>query len=112
MHTGPPSSSKQTAIADTGSTATFASPTTPVLNKRITDNPITVRNPNGALMYSTHKAELNFPQLPKIARHVHILPELKSDPLISIGQLCDAGCTISFDATTVNVTHDDETVLT
>ena len=64
-----------------------------------------VRNPNGEIMTSTHEAELNLPCLPKKARHVHVLPDIQSDPLLSIGQLCDNDCTVQFDAKQVTIQH-------
>ena len=54
-------------------------------------------------MYSTHEAELDLPTLPLAARRVHIVPALHTASLLSMGQLCDAGCTVTFDATTVQV---------
>ena len=54
-------------------------------------------------MYSTHEADLALPQLPLAARRVHIVPALKTASLLSMGQLCDAGCTVTFDATSVTV---------
>ena len=99
-------------IADTGSTANFGSLHSPVINKRLTKNPIAVRNANGSLMHSTHEAELDFPHLPPAARHVHILPDLQDHTLISIGQLCDAGCDVTFDATTVTVKYKNNVALT
>ena len=63
-------------------------------------------------MHSTHEAELDFPDLPSAARHVHILPDLQHHTLISIGQLCDAGCDVTFDATTVTVVYNNNVVLT
>jgi hypothetical protein len=56
-------------------------------------------------MYSTHEAELDFPILPISARHVHIVPALRTLSLLSMSQLCDAGCKIIFSATTVSVLH-------
>ena len=99
-------------IADTGSTANFGSLQTPVINKRPTRTPIAVRNANGSIMYSTHEAELDFPDLPPAARHVHILPDLNNHTLISIGQLCDARCDVIFDATTVTVKFKNNVVMT
>ena len=74
-------------------------------------NPITIRNPNGTTMTSTHTAELPIPQLPHAARMAHIVPDLKSHSLISIGTLCDAGCEVTFTTTTVTVTHDKATIM-
>lgn len=62
-------------------------------------------------MYSTHEAELDLPTLPFAARRVHIIPALKTASLLSMGQLCDAGCTVTFDATSVTVQLDDTQLL-
>jgi hypothetical protein len=73
---GPPAhpfSTNHLAIADTGSTANFGTIDVPVLNKRPTLNPITIHNPNGSIMTSTHEAELDLPMLPPAARHIHIV---------------------------------------
>jgi hypothetical protein len=111
VNTGHPAFSTN-AIADTGSTANFCTVCMPVINKRVAIHPIAIRNPNGSVMYSTHEAELDIPGLPDAARHVHIVPDLASKSLISIGQLCDAGCKVTFDATDVTVYHDDKIALT
>jgi len=62
-------------------------------------------------MYSTHEAELNLPTLPLSARRVHIVPALTTASLLSMGQLCDAGCRVTFDAKSVNVHLDDNLLL-
>jgi hypothetical protein len=62
-------------------------------------------------MYSTHEATLPIPGLPPAARKVHIVPDLASHSLLSIGQLCDAGCTVSFTATDCTIQYDDVVVL-
>ena len=63
-------------------------------------------------MHSTHQAELPIPRLPFAARMAHIVPELRSHSLISIGTLCDAGCEVTFTTTTVTVTHNSDTIMT
>ena len=62
-------------------------------------------------MYSTHTGELDIPMLPLAARQCHIVPELASQSLISIGQLADANCIIRFDKTSVTVTLDGKTIM-
>jgi hypothetical protein len=44
-------------------------------------------------MQSTHVGKLDLPSLPLKARLVHIFPQLAADSLLSVGQLCDSGCT-------------------
>jgi len=62
-------------------------------------------------MIATHTAELDLPNLPVEARTAHIFPELGNTSLLSIGQLCDAQCTATFTDTTVNIMHNNETIL-
>jgi hypothetical protein len=90
-------------LADTGTTSTFVSIQYPVVNKRIATKPIAIQNPNGSIMSSTHEAELDMAHLPLAARHCHIVPALANHSLLSIGQLCDAGCSIELDATVLKV---------
>jgi hypothetical protein len=56
-------------------------------------------------MYSTHVGQIDIPNLPEAARTVHIVPDLTSHSLLSIGQLCDAGCIVEFTATKIVVKH-------
>ncbi|KAI2502115.1 hypothetical protein MHU86_12345 [Fragilaria crotonensis] len=63
-------------------------------------------------MYSTHEAELDVPALPLAARRVHIVPALAHVSLLSMGQLCDAGCRVTFDAVAVTVHLHEHLLLT
>ncbi len=65
--------------------------------------------PNGATIDSSHRGLLPLPA--PIAMPAHVLPEL-SHSLISIGKLCDAGCTATFDAKKVVITHNQDEILT
>jgi hypothetical protein len=62
-------------------------------------------------MHSTHEAELDMPMLPAAAKQVHIVPELTTHTLLSIGQLCDAGCDVAFTAEEVTIKYKGNTVL-
>ena len=62
-------------------------------------------------MNSTHTANLHLPNLPTTASEAHIFPTLASGSLISIGQLCDHGCTAHFSATDVTIHYHDKIVL-
>ena len=109
---GPPTTNTPFyAIADSGCTAHFFSPTTPVCNKRQTNTPLTIHTPSGAIIHSTHEAELDCPSLPPAARHGHVVPQLATQPLLSIGQLCDAGCNVAFTATTVTICHNNKIIM-
>jgi hypothetical protein len=78
--------------------ATYAHTSLPLINVKPVSQGITVLLPNKATMMSTHEAELDIPLLPAHAKKVHIFPELASGSLLSIGQLCDGGCTATFTA--------------
>jgi hypothetical protein len=99
------------AIADSGSTAHFCTVSAHLINKLVTSRPIGITNPNGTEMYSTHEAELDLPSLPFAARRVHIVPALSTASLLSMGQLCDSGCCIVFDACSVKVYFNDDVIL-
>jgi hypothetical protein len=76
-------------------------------------SPIAIRNPIGAVVYSTHTTALDVPGLPPAASHVHIVPALDAQSLISMGpQLCRAGYTATFDAATVTEHCYNKIVLT
>ena len=55
---------------------------------------------------------LDLPHLPPSARIAHIFPALASGSLLSIGQLCDHGCTATFHTNTVDIALDGATILT
>jgi hypothetical protein len=59
------------------------------------------------IMYSPHIAKFDIPHFPAAACQVHIVPDLASHTLLSIGQLCNAGCDVTFNANTVTVTYQD-----
>ena len=64
------------------------------------------------MLTSTNDAcQLNLPQLPLTAREAHLIPGLTHSSLISIGKLCDSGCTAIFDAQQVSIRKNNETPL-
>jgi len=85
--------------------AHFFSSATLVCIKCIALNPIKTHTPSGAFLQSTHEADLDLLGLPLTACHGHIVPQLASQPLLSIGQLCDAGCSIAFTANCITIHH-------
>ena len=52
---------------------------------------------DGSTMELSHIATLHLPGLNKQARNIHIIQKIETDPLISLGVLCDDGCTITPD---------------
>jgi hypothetical protein len=98
------------AIADTGCTGHFLTQD-PHETTTKSNEPTIVTLPNGNKMHSHHKTHIQLPHINFAATEAHIFPTMTEHSLISIGQLCDAGCLATFDATTVHVTHKDQTVL-
>ena len=56
---------------------------------------IAVKGFNDKIIHSSHIGELNIPSLPAAARIAHVFPGI-SDLLVSISQLCNAGCMATF----------------
>jgi hypothetical protein len=75
----------------------------PFSNITKTENGIKVMYPDGNTAQATHEAVLNLPILPLAARKVHLFESLASGALISLGKLCDSGCTAYFNATKVYI---------
>jgi hypothetical protein len=71
-----------------------------------------VHLPNGAIISSTHTATLNMTSLPHSARQAHIITGLAQKALLSVGQMCDSGCAVTFTATKFTVTNGATTILT
>jgi hypothetical protein len=70
-----------------------------------------VRLPNGDTITTTHTATLNIPSLPQAARLAHILTGLAQHSLLSVGKMCESGCSVTFTASNVKVTNGDSTIL-
>ena len=98
-------------VEDTGYTSHFFTPNARLINVHLVIQSLPVTMPNGAIIYSSHVDELDLPNLPLAARIAHVFPDLASNSLLSIGQLCDAGCTAPFTKDTVKIEFDSDTVL-
>jgi hypothetical protein len=78
----------------------------------ILQTPINVGLPNGTILQSNQETcLLNINELPRAAREAHTIPGLTHSSLISIGTLCDAGCTAEFDQTKVVVKYQNKNIL-
>jgi hypothetical protein len=84
---------------------------TPCTNIHPTKTPIQVILADSSHIKSTLEGELDLPMLPPAARTAHLLPELKPNALLSIGQLCNNGCTAEFSATDVIIKFNNTPVL-
>jgi hypothetical protein len=107
----PPCIGPPTLFAHSGSTANYVGISWPVVNKRPTRNSFHVANPNGSIVTSTREGELDFPMLRPEACHAHTIPAFQNCYLLSVGQLCDAGYYVYFDAASVRILDGDVCVL-
>jgi hypothetical protein len=85
----------ETAIVDSGCKGHFMLINAPCLNKIKSQNPLTVRLPNGVTVESTHTASLDIPKLNKAASIAHIFPGMANHSLLSVGQLCNEGYSVT-----------------
>jgi hypothetical protein len=102
-----PPSFHTSAIADTGCTGHYISISCPHSDRKPSRPSLAVRVPNGAVLHSSHTATLDLPGFLPAACQAHIFPGLASHPLLSIGQLCDDGCTATFSATRLDIHRDN-----
>ena len=90
-------------IVDAGATGHFLHPGTPAKNIRPTNNPISISQPDGGKLKSTHECEIDNPKLPQAARAAHIVPGLAHMSLISTKMLIYIGCKVTYDTEHVKV---------
>ena len=69
-----------------------------------------VHMPNGETMVVMHTALLPFPQIPLFNRKCDVFSEFQQ-PLLSLGQFCDAGFTSTLNSETVQLTKDGSATL-
>ena len=104
-------------ILDSGATNHFFTvPTSPAPHPVLVDvhpnpNGVQVLLPNHSTIKSTHKAKLNLPQLSDQATSTHLFPSLASGNLLSVGQLCDAGCTATFTKSSAVISHRGQPII-
>jgi hypothetical protein len=75
----------------------------PCLNKIQSKNPLNVRLPNCATMASTHTATLDIQEFKKTASIAHIFPGMANHSLLSVGQLCNEGYSVTFKINAVTI---------
>ncbi|WP_288992217.1 hypothetical protein, partial [uncultured Marinobacter sp.] len=61
-------------------------------------------------MRNTHEGYLDIPQLPDWARKAYLFHDMQTS-LLSIGQLCDAGCIAIFDNEQVSILLNNQIIL-
>ena len=68
--------SKDLGISDAGATRHFLQPGVQAINIRRTKNLISISQPDGGKLKSTHECEINNPLLLKAAQKAHLVPAL------------------------------------
>ena len=104
----------QMAILDSGCTEHYLTTDVQVVAQQLATPPIVISLPDGSQLSSSHTTSLPIiaSMLPPAALAAHIVPHLMPNSLISIGQLCDAGCTAMLTAETAAIRFEGTTVLT
>ncbi len=87
---------KSLGVANAEATGNFLQPGTSVQNLHPTKNPITISQPDGSKLISTHECDIDNPELPPKARAAHIVPGMAHTSLLSIKMLVDAGCNVRY----------------
>jgi hypothetical protein len=100
-----------TEILDSGCTSNFLSATAPCSGKQAAHVPLNVNMHNGTTVQSSHTCDLLLTNFPPQARKEHILPGLLHNSLISVGQLCNNGCSITFTQEKVTVSKNGKCVM-
>jgi hypothetical protein len=88
---------------DSGCTGHFLLVNAPCLNIVKYRTPLTEGLPNGATMESSHTADLDIPELSVAASKSHVFPGMANHSLLSVGQICDEGCIVTFKQDTVTI---------
>ena len=72
-----------------------------------------MRLPDGSHISSSRATTLAIPNVPTEANQAHVLPSLRHQSLLSVGQLCDHGCIVTFSKHNAEVrNHANKLVLT
>jgi hypothetical protein len=104
--------SSPSILIDSGATCHFFQVAYNLLHVIPSSTLIAVTLPDGSIINSNQAGLLPILGLPISTHHVHVFLSLKSHSRLSIGQLCDHGCTIIFTKHHIAVTLLDNIVLT
>jgi hypothetical protein len=81
-----------------GVTSRFLALGAPLPNKTVASDQLAVALPDSNWAHSTHTGDMSMdlPQLPKVAQYCHVIPDLAKYSILSLVQLCEVGCEVSF----------------
>ena len=83
-------------MADSGCTHTYLTDKAKTKTKKKQHKQVRVTLPDATVLESSHECELDLP-LPKAATSAYTIPGMKNHSLMSLTQLCNAGCKIMMD---------------
>ena len=84
---------------------------TPTMAPVKMENEIKARLPYGSTMESKYITTLQLPGQNKQERQIQIFPKIQTAPLISLGVICDDGCTITLDKQEVYIHKNGEEII-
>ena len=107
----PPQPHINDPIADSGCTGHYLDDLIIIVQTREPlENLINAKLPNSSTMTSTHQAQIPLTHLSSQAKYAEIFPNLHSS-LISIGQLCDDECIVTFEKHKVIVSKNKDIII-
>ena len=92
------------AILDSGASSHFPVANAPCTNMQVATSPLRIRLPNKVFVTSSHTCDLDLPMIPKAARLAHVVPGMSGYSLISMVKLCNAGCKVTINDISCEVT--------
>jgi hypothetical protein len=95
---------------DSGCTSNLSA-AAPCSDKQAAHVPLNVNTPNSTTIQSSHTCNLLLTDLRPQERQAHILPGLVQNSLISVGQLCNNGCSVTFTQDQVTVSKNEKCVM-
>ena len=99
------------AIADSGCTNHYFCTSSPYTNKVTSPVGISVIQPDGSTMQSSHTALIDAPHLPLAVRQAHIFPSMRNKALLSLGQFCDNGYDVALSQSSIHIIHHHDSSL-
>lgn len=99
------------ALSDSGAYSHFVIKGSPAVNIKIAEYPISIKLPDGSIIWPKHTCNLDMPWLPLGMKEGHIVPGLEHLSLVSTKKFCEAGCKVVFNEQECRVYYNDELVL-
>ena len=100
----------KTALIDSAATISLLTSHTTASKASAQEPSKTVIIPDGKNLATTDTVLLNLPELPDAARRAYRLPSIMNN-LLSVAELCDAGCTVLFENDKVSVKSKENKII-